>query len=469
MFVRRFALTTLSILTTIFSTGAQAVDFSSLECGQMPSQQAADYNVNIPCTAVVRRAGSGTWYNAPGQECPTFCRAIASVNVPSPDGFSCTSGEERPWSAIGVVNYAPTGCWHDCRSPEGRAGAVSVGSRCYAPGQKRDNDRTDTTVGCYCATGDIESNVVDIGIHASGTAQSVGISHWVTGLTNITAAAMNDRPGRVSYLRGGIPLSGEAVVRFVVNIRGSCGTSIAMSGRTNGSGGTSSASSEIVIALPACRAVCTDGVDNDKDGEVDSKDFSCVTSRGESEDLPQSACQNGLDDDDDGAVDEEDSGCDDAQDNSEDGGGSTCEAPVDHADELLALEEIIRAQRVVIYELVDPILKNTVDGAVKTKAQELRTLADTIKRELVRDMNRRYPKASLQCAGCLTQELSQIKMDFVLQSRRMLRLTRQVVLFARSVTPGLAVRAPLQSADALFQKFRGGVGVLPSSTSQCSE
>jgi len=469
MFVRNFALMAVSLYTIICSTPARAVEFRSLECASVPFDQASNYNVNVPCTAVVRQGGGGMWYNAAGQECSSFCRAIASTNVPSPDGFSCTSGEERPWSAIGVVNYAPTGCWHDCRFPEGRPGAVSVGPRCYAPGQKRDNDRTDTTVGCFCATGDSTSNEVDIGIHASGTAQSAGVTHWVTGLTNLTAATMNDRPGRVSYIRGGISLSGEAVVRFVVNVQGSCGTSIAMSGRTNGSGGTSSSSSEIVIALPACARVCSDGADNDGDGAADSQDFSCIASSGQSEELPQSACQNGIDDDRDGATDEQDSGCDDTQDASEEGGDTACDASVDHTAALGALEEIVRAQRIVVYELVDPIIKTAVDPVTTAKAKELRTLADTIKRELVRDMSRRYPKTKQQCPNCTTQELSPIKMDFVLQSRRMLRLTRQVAIFARTSTPGLAVRGPLQTADSLFQKFRSAVGALPGRTSQCSD
>ena len=469
MFVRNFALVAVSLCTIIGSTSARAVEFKSLECASMTFDQAPNYNVNVPCTAVVRQGGAGMWYNAPGQECSSFCRAIASASVPSPDGFRCTSGEERPWSAIGVVNYAPTGCWHDCRFPEGRPGAVSVGSRCYAPGQKRDNDRTDTTVGCFCATGDSASNEVDIGIHASGTAQSAGVTHWVTGLRNLTAATMNDRPGRVSYIRGGISLSGEAVVRFVVNVRGSCGTSLAMSGRTNGSGGTSSSSSEIVIALPACARVCSDGADNDGDGAVDSEDFSCIASRGHTEALPQAACENGIDDDGDGATDAADSGCDDAQDNSEEGGETACDARVDHTAALGTLEDLIRAQRIVVYELVDPIIKAAADPATTAKAKEFRALADTIKRELVRDMSRRYPKTTQQCPSCTTQELSPIKMDFVMQSRRMVRLTRQVAVFARTATPGLVVRGPLQTADSLFQKFRSAVGALPGKTSQCAE
>ena len=391
----------LILSTALLSTQAGAVDFTSLECAAVPFQQESVYNVQVPCTAVVRRAGSGMWYNAPAQDCTSFCRAIASENVPSPDGFGCTSGEERPWSAIGRVNYSPTGCWHDCRLPEGRAGAVSVGPRCYAPGQKRDNDRTDITVGCFCATGDIYSDVIDVGIHASGTAQVLGINIWVSGMTAITAATMNDRPGRVSYIRGSIPLAGEAVVHLLLNMKGACGTSIAMSGRTNGSGGTSANSSEIVVALPGC-----------------------------------------------------------AQ--------AACDTPVEQTGALSGLEEIIRAQRIVVYDLLDPIIKATTDQSIRTKAQELRGLADIIKRDLVRDMNRRYPKSTQRCSNCSTLDLSPIKNDFVMQSRKMARLTRQVAIFARTATAGLVVRGSLQTAEALFARFRLMVGELPGETADCS-
>lgn len=93
----------------------------------------------------------GGWFNALKVECPAFCSGLGKRNVQSPDGFACTSGEERPWSTIGVVNFV-TGCWHSCAAPEGMSGAASVGGRCYHPTQKRDNDSTDWTVGCYCKT-----------------------------------------------------------------------------------------------------------------------------------------------------------------------------------------------------------------------------------------------------------------------------------------------------------------------------
>ena len=469
MFVRKIIFPTVLILSTLLTSNTHAIEFKSLTCDPIQPQPTAFYDVNVSCAAIIHRVGGGAWYNAPSQECASFCRAIASVNIPSPDGFSCTSGEARPLSAIGVVNFAPTGCWHDCRYPEGRPGATSFGPRCYAPGQKRDNDRTDITVGCFCATGDVYSNVVDIGIHASGTAQSRGVAHHAIGWTSIDAAVMNDLPGRVSYIRGAIPLSAEATVRFVMNIQGSCGTRVLMSGRTNGSGGTTDTSAEVEIALPNCQKTCSDAVDNDQDGSVDYNDFSCVASKGESEQMPQAACENGFDDDNDGLFDEEDPGCANTQDDSEDDPVSLCEPVIDHAQDVIALEGTIRAQRIVVYELVDPIIKTVIDPGIKAKAQELRALADTVKRDLVRNLNRKYPKTTQQCPTCKVQELTGIKNDFVGQSRRMQRLTRQVLVFAQGVTPGINVRRSLQTADALFQQFKERVSALPGKTAACGK
>ena len=95
-------------------------------------------------------AVDGGWFNAFRLDCSTFCTGLGKKSAPSPEGFSCASGEERPVSSIGVVDFSPSGCWHSCALPEGAAGSASVGFRCYHPSQKRDNDRTDQTTGCYC-------------------------------------------------------------------------------------------------------------------------------------------------------------------------------------------------------------------------------------------------------------------------------------------------------------------------------
>ena len=465
MLVRKIILFIAIVVSMSAISNANAIDFKSLTCGKLQQQAAGSYNVS--CTAVIERVGFGSWYNAPWQECSSFCRVIGGVNTPSPDGFSCTSGEERPQSALGVVNYAPTGCWHNCRYPEGRRGASSVGHRCYAPGQKRDNDRTDVTVGCFCATGDVYSNVVDVGIYASGTAQSRGVTQYVEGWTNVYVAVMNDVPGRVSYIRGSIPLSTPATVHFVMNITGGCGTRVMISGRTNGSGGTTDTSDEVVIALPDCEKQCKDGLDNDHDGFIDDKDFSCIASKGKSEYLPKAACQNGLDDDHDGLIDQKDPGCSNSQDDSEDNCASPCDDISDHLKELKALEDIIRAQRDVVYGLVDRIIKTAANPTVKAKAQGWKDLASTVKRDLVRDIYKKYPSTTQHCPACSDQDLTEVKDDFVARSRKMQRLTKQVAGFVQEVNAGLNVRTSLQTADSLFEQFQSAVLALPSRTSLC--
>ncbi|MEY4668398.1 MAG: hypothetical protein RL518_1097, partial [Pseudomonadota bacterium] len=298
MFVR----TILGIVTSAFiglvAQETYAADFRALECATVQPNQGGSYNLNVPCKATVVRGEGGRWYNAPRQECSSFCRSIGGVSTFSSDGWACTSGEARPPSAIGVVDYSPTGCWHDCRFPEGRTGATSVGHQCYAPGQKRDYDRTDITVGCYCATGDVNSNAVELGVYAAASAQTSGVNYSLIGWAYGSTAVMNDSPGRVVYVRGAFPKNSEASVNFVVNVQGSCGTSVVLSGRANGSsGGTPSSSNDVVITLPACANPCGDGIDNDRDGAIDSADFSCGASNGQSEQHPQAACANGIDDD----------------------------------------------------------------------------------------------------------------------------------------------------------------------------
>jgi hypothetical protein len=242
-----------------------------------------------------------------------------------------------------------------------------------------------------------------------------------------------------------------------------------LSGRTNGSGGTTDTSSEVEISLPDCQKTCGDKLDNDRDGFVDTDDFSCIASKGESEHMPQASCGNGEDDDNDGLFDEEDPGCANSQDDFEEDAVSSCEPIVDHTKKIAALEETIRAQRIVVYELVDPIIKAVIDPALKVKAQEFRAVADTVKRDLVRNINKKYPKTTQQCSSCKVQDLATIKRDFILQSRRMQRLSRQVACFAQGVTPGLNARLSLQTADALFQRFKGAASELPDKTSLCSE
>jgi hypothetical protein len=257
-------------------------------------------------------------------------------------------------------------------------------------------------------SGDVQSRMVGIGIHTSGTAQSMGLNFHLVGWTNVCAALIHDVPGRALYIQGAIPLCGEAAVHFVLNVKGRCGTSVTMSGRAHGAYGNAASSSEISVALPACPNVCPDH-------------------------------------------------------------STACGSIADHADELVTLEEILRAQRIVVYELVDPIITSTSDSSIKTKAREFRDLADTIKRELVRDMHRNYPKTTQLCPNCPVRNLVGVKQDFVARSRKMQRLTRQALLFARSCHPNPALRNTLQTAQNLFDQFRAAVVRLPNRTSVCEK
>jgi len=88
---------------------------------------------------------------ATNKECVSFCAGIGLTNIPSPspEKARCASGEQRPPSAIGTVTFS-YGCWPNC-NPGNSPDTASVGNRCYSPGQVRDNDVTDTTVGCFCS------------------------------------------------------------------------------------------------------------------------------------------------------------------------------------------------------------------------------------------------------------------------------------------------------------------------------
>ena len=62
---------------------------------------------------------------------------------------------------------------------------------------------------------------------------------------------------------------------------------------------------------------CSDGIDNDNDGFVDSNDFSCSSSSDNDETNPKAQCQDGIDNDNDGKADAVDPGCVNTQDNDE--------------------------------------------------------------------------------------------------------------------------------------------------------
>jgi hypothetical protein len=91
--------------------------------------------------------GFGGWMQVNGKDCTQTCRASGLVVGLSPEGASCTSGEVRPVSArLSGIQYLH-GTWGQ---ETDHVQSSSSGRFCYAPGQKRDNDRTDVTVGCFC-------------------------------------------------------------------------------------------------------------------------------------------------------------------------------------------------------------------------------------------------------------------------------------------------------------------------------
>ena len=210
-------------LMAVVSPEARAITWNKFECQAVPSTGARTYNTNIQCVIEVTRTGASKWHNAHGQDCSTFCRGLGGVNVNSPDGFACTSGEVRPLSAIQAgVDYSPTGCWRDCRSPMGGAGAASVGGRCYSPGQKRDNDGTDVTVGCFCDTGEVGVTSVDLGITNQGVARASGVVAYPSGWSRVDKNVVNDSANRIVNVVGAIPLGGTGKVSMSVNVQGAC-------------------------------------------------------------------------------------------------------------------------------------------------------------------------------------------------------------------------------------------------------
>ena len=354
-------------LATLFALNpAFAVNFEKLTCGSVANTKSSTYNVEVSCTAVVRRLGRAQWRQAVGKHCPTFCGSLGGYNAPSEDGFECVSGEVRGQSAIGEVDFSPTGCWHSCSRPEGRSGSESVGHRCYSPGQKRDNDRTDTTVGCHCIVGDTGAQPVEVAINASGNAKASAISSHLREWDSVRRSVRNDRPGRMVNVVGTVPLGETSTITMVLNVQGSCGTSVQVSGAISNPNASLEQSGVSTIALPACvpqcsdgidndgdgatdypaeaacssaddndegdlKTPCQDGIDNDKDGATDHpQDFSCSSAQDLNESDPKSQCQNGIDDDLDGVADSFDPGCSNNQDNNEGDKTTGCQDKIDN-------------------------------------------------------------------------------------------------------------------------------------------
>jgi len=102
----------------------------------------------VPDTLAPDVLPPGKWYQANSKVCSTFCGTLAKKNIAGPEGGHCTSGERLSPSAKAQGIKYVYGCW-GC-VPMTSYTAVSVGGYCYGPGQKRDNDGSDRTVGCFC-------------------------------------------------------------------------------------------------------------------------------------------------------------------------------------------------------------------------------------------------------------------------------------------------------------------------------
>ncbi len=102
-----------------------------------------DYAINWrPCEA-------GRWVQAANfQTCKDVCRKAGMASARDDAGAECASGEARPASAIGKVNFSK-GCWGECSSM-GDIRTDVLGPFCYKPGQSKDADKTDFTIACYC-------------------------------------------------------------------------------------------------------------------------------------------------------------------------------------------------------------------------------------------------------------------------------------------------------------------------------
>jgi hypothetical protein len=295
-------------VTAVPVFSARAANWSKLACSAISNSGARSYNTSVECVAAITKTGSSQWHNAFRQNCQTFCSSIQGSNVASPDGFWCTSGENRPLSAINAkIDYRPTGCWHPCGQPEGTRGAISVGDRCYSPTQTRDNDLTDLTVGCFCQTGDIGSGILDVGLSSSGNAQAratspATLSNW----QEVGRNTINDSSGRLVNIVGDITVGETASISVSVNIQGACGTTATINGLISQANGVKVSASPYTVDLPACPPQCGDGVDNDGDGRVDSADPDCSGPQDNSEVSEVTTigqCGDGIDNDGDGAVD----------------------------------------------------------------------------------------------------------------------------------------------------------------------
>jgi hypothetical protein len=110
---------------------------------------AGDAGASKPPPDAAAPPSAGAWIAVNGEECVSFCASRGKTNVPSVEGASCTSGENIPQSALAAgITYNK--CYPNCNAHLAGPNPKSDGSKCYADGQKKDGDSSDTTRGCFC-------------------------------------------------------------------------------------------------------------------------------------------------------------------------------------------------------------------------------------------------------------------------------------------------------------------------------
>ena len=109
-----------------------------------------DGQVNSAGPSPVFQFISPRWVGTNGGVCSQVCSTVGLFSKLSPEGSYCTSGEQIPASAVGRISFQ-YGCWPSktCRA-QGSRSTLSIGRFCYGASQRRDNGRTDVTMGCYC-------------------------------------------------------------------------------------------------------------------------------------------------------------------------------------------------------------------------------------------------------------------------------------------------------------------------------
>lgn len=114
-----------------------------------------------PVSDTVTVAYPGDWYQVDrkdfaGQEdCTNFCGRLGRLNIDSPDGSRCASGELLPPSALNKISFTK-GCGKDysCSVPHGANHGISDGKAgiayCWGDGQKQNKNGSDEVQGCFC-------------------------------------------------------------------------------------------------------------------------------------------------------------------------------------------------------------------------------------------------------------------------------------------------------------------------------